>query len=134
MKTQSLIGTRFPCPHERSAIADRMKKQTLSLTPRFSEVDQLLAEHINGFNRLLAWSRLQKLPFSKHFKAFQRKYFSRRHAPAAPSGPTQSNQIQPYPSPPMTAIRVNPTISDQIRLTFIDPAYLRRAVKKNLHL
>jgi hypothetical protein len=50
---------------------------------------------------------LQKLPFSKHFKGFQRKIF---RATSLPS-PTKSNQIQPYPP----AMNAYPTKSEYIR-------------------
>src|SRR5215510_3926776 len=48
---------------------------------------------------------------------------------------TPSNSVKPSPTksnhtpPPMIAIRVNPTISDQIRVTFYWPRSSRRTVR-----
>jgi hypothetical protein len=93
---------------------------------------------INGFNRFLVraclHSEVSKTSlFQSISKAFKDKYPGIR-SPAIKASQTQSNQIQPYPSPYDSLSRVNPTICDQIRLTFYRVRSLRGAVQKNLHL
>ena len=87
-----------------------MQKVTVSLTPRFSEVCVEHSENFNGFNRFhqpnyrssdgeIKNQKRPKDPYFKAFQTFSKKEFTR-------------------PCLAQKPIRLNPTISDQIRLTF----------------
>jgi hypothetical protein len=93
METQSLIGTRFPCPRDGNGIADPMKTQTLSLTPRFSEVQQLS----QGTSTVLAVCPTGAAAINPFFKAFQRLSKKNFHqpSPTIKSSQTQSNLVKP---------------------------------------
>jgi hypothetical protein len=109
MQTNHSLAPDVPCPRETNHIADQMKTPTLSLTPPFhpesfrgSKVRRLPVGTVTVLTVCSPTLPLQILPFSKHFKGFQRKTFvirDRQSKPVKPS-PTESNHTpSPYESP-----------------------------------